>query len=956
MFSDLFKDYVTEISTYTSGNNSELTGFLMGSIAYFWESSVDTLTCIVTFQWLRHVHELPILLRETYAMVIEGRLIVKNGLVSSPDFYTMLTTPRYDSKNLVTGFFNGLFLALPCTLPQILALRAVALNGWPPALAMVTGAAAGTSLYLAIVLFGFDGVIHLMSDWHPFILAWGLWRTGHVASRAALRPDWSRYSDYIPGWWWRPHRWDEQARKINGRYFRGMLALAFLENHALGHYFGNLTVTPSPSVLETSETWWLFDTTGYWLGLTFGMVVWSTLVLKVWTVVYPLISGIFERLRIGSWTVNRYYHRLTVIGGLVFAMHTVPYYGADYLASGPLGLTYQDHLGRIDGAATQMIHMENTYDVDDTDLEPDELVLDNISFHDDTLTYFDRGLAVTERMALEIPTLMPENYWPNRYIRDESYEELAKRSQRTASSHTTVFKRHFDPFGHSYPKTMTVGLDDPNEYIYGLTENPYEEDKEEEEEDEIFGDDVFGIEIVDEDALYNVRANADDGDYMDVLGQAVYRNDAYAMLLDAHDFEAEDPMDGTVRLFRERAYNSPIFKSLVRLEAVSFIRSQPKVYHVNLDDDVALHQQRNVLSHYLTSLQDYKRRHIAGEMTIAKRPINQQFKGTLTHMRHYDAVRVFYPDPYRDDVTTAQDPSNLISPTVDVPGEKVLSYDQALYNRWHGTADAVLHEELMPMYAERQNKLAAGKQPRDREAYRMQTYAAGPMYFGWDASSRKLLINASRLPVPGNDGSKVSATGPLDAVPYFKFQAYPRAVYDDCRQYTLFDLTLPDDRPYLNRLRVLFGFYVQDEDEDVPHWVFEPSPPEGGDEYNDDALITGEGKTTEAEHRDILRRLPQYDWHWKRLFTANKYAVFVDDDEGRAMRYARRPYFEMGRLLPPKLDGVAWPGVLNDGLHVRFAECKTAYFGGVPLIPAFPFGIPPYEEDLPLQYQSRRSE
>ena len=951
MFSDLFKDYVTEITTYAGSTDSAVGNFLIGNIAFFWQGLVSTVTSIVTFQWLSHVHELPILLRESYVALIEGRFIARNGLVASPDFYTMLTTQYGDSKNLITGLFNGLFLALPCTLPQILALRAVVLNGWPPALAMTTGAAAGTSLYLAIVLFGFDGVTELMSDWHPLLLAWGLARTVEVASRAARSPDWAWYGEYRSGWWYRPHLWDDRARAVNGRYFRGMMSLGFFENHAIGHYFGNLTVTPSPSVLETSETWWLFDTTGYWLGLTVGMVVWSALVLRVWTVVYPWIVDRFEpMLRLSYRAVDRAYHRLTIVGGLVLALHAVPYYGADYLASGPFGLTYQDHLLRIDGAATRMIHMENTYDIENTDIEPDEMILDNVSFHDDTLTYFDRGLAITEGLPLEVPTLWPENLWFNRYVRDEAYEELARAAKGKPIPELTTYKRHYNPNNIDFPRTMNPGLDDPNEFVEEY--DTYADEDEEEDENEL-----FGIEILEEDALYNFRPDGDGGDYMDVLACAIYRNNAYTLQVDHSDTETPDWMDGTVRLFRERAYNSPIFKSLVRLETYSFVRSQPKAYHVDLHDDVALNKQRVVLSHYLTSLQNYKHRRPAdASMSFAVRPVNQQFKGTLTHMRHYDAVRVFYPDPYRDDVETATDGDNTVPQGVEVPGEKVLSYDQPLYNRWHDTADAVLHEELMPMVAERQDRAAAKNLHPDRDAYRMQTYAAGPMYFGWDASARKLMINASRLPVPGKDGGVVHSPAADTAPPYFKFQAYPEAVHDDCRQYTLFDLTLQKDRPYLNRLRMMFGFFAKDPDEDFPEWVFEPSPPLGSDETYDDEAIEAEGPTA-AEHREILRRLPQYDWHWKRMFLANHEEDVTDDDEAFAIRLARRPYFEMGRLLPPKLDGVAWPGVLNNGLEMRYAQRKVAYYGDRSPYPTdFPFGGIPNPDKMKMRYEPWRYE
>lgn len=902
MFSDVLKDYVTHLSFYADSTRLGWTSFLIGSVAYLWDCLSTLVTSLVTFQWLSHVHELPTVFRENYVALIEGKNVLKAGLVSEPDFYPMLTTDVLDSKNLITGLLNGLFLALPCTLPQIFALRAVILNGWPPAMALASGAAAGTSLYMGFVLFGFDGVIQLMIDWHPLILALGLVNVVTVTSRAALTPDWSEYDRMSWDWWLYPHRWDRTSRVVLGRQFRSMMALGFFENHAVGHYFGNLTVTPNPSVLETSNAWWLFDTTGYWLGLTFGMIAWSALVLKVWVWVYPWILWFFRGV---VWYKLRfYYHRLTVVGMLVFALHTVPYYGADYLASGPLGLTYQDHLLRIDGAATQMVHMERSFDVEDEEIEPDELYTDNISFHDDTITYFDNGLAITEMLPLEIPVLLPDAYWDHRYIRDETYEEMAKRTGKATPPGLTAFKRYFNPEKLQYATTMTIGLEDPNEETIQIDG---EKDEDEEDDDD---DDEVPAEIA-EEKTYRPDDIATGEDYMDALATTVYREDAYTMMIDKFDMEDEDELEAVVRLFRERCFDNAIFKSLLRLDAVPFLGGQPRNHHVNLHDDVALNGQRHALAHYLTSLQDYKRNHKVDDYTLAQRVTNQQFKGTLTHMRHYEAVRVFYPDPYRDDAVTAKDPGNvmpLVPTDMDV---KVLHYDQSLYNRWHDTADGVLHEELMPTYAERQNRPV---RVRDREAYRMQTYAAGPMYFGWDASARKLLINASRLPVPDDDVSVLSTVG---SPPYFKFQAYPRELYDDHRQYTFFDLTLDTDPEYLDKLRILFGFVLEDEDGETPDWELAEKVRRGdsGDDPVDDVI---------PQQREILKRLPQYDWAWRRLFLSIFNEEEEDDEFG--VRLARRPYFELGQVLPPKLDGVAWPGTIDTSLESRFERRQTGYF------------------------------
>lgn len=946
MFSDVFKDYVEHISTFSDTANNGLGDFLFGSVTFLVHSFVFTLTYIVSFQWLTHVHELPSVFRENYGTIIEGKNVVLQGLQLQPNFYALDSNDPADSKNLITGLLNGFFLALPCTAPQLLALRAIAVNGWPPAIALMLGTVAGQSLYMGLILFGFDNVTELMEDWYPCIIALGIRSLIRVVNDVVDRPDFARHTHTRWNWFLRLDEVVVGERVLMARQFRSMAALAFFENGAIGNY-GNLTATVNPSVLETGGNgWWFVDTFGYWLGLGLGNILWSLPIFWVWrTVCYPGLLAFFKAtadyspetywlkfrglysgpLTDRNFGAIRRYHQACLVGMVTLSLHSIPYYGADYLGSGPLGLIYQDNLLRVDHGATVTTVIENQKEHEDLTKDHEEHYF-QISFHDDNLIYFKAHKAIPEMVPQEILSLMPHAYWEYRHIREELYEDLAEAYKETITKleYMTPFKLSFNPLNLVYSHNLQPGLDDPND-----------------PELEEYIEEVRGRPLL---ANEPTPLHPNGLTYLDILAASVFREDAYTIPMDRWDDDLESAMDGTMRLFRERCWASPVFNTMLQMEAVPLLGAQPASDHVTVDDDSALFEQRHALNHYLDSLQRYKHRRsrfFREDNPFPKYVYNQQFKGSLVETREIDHVRVFLPDKFRDDRLSAWGPSGIEEFQEDRRElrEKVLSYDQTLYNRWPDAPDAVLHEELRGDLAAAPTLGKPGvvvpDHIKDRVGYRMQDTAAGPVYFGWDGPSRKLMINTSTLPVAGVSPATHNATHDDAHVPYFEFQAYPRAIHDVNRKYRLFDLNFdPEDKveaDMIERLRIIFGF-LQDEFylEDLEEWEKEVEKTEVAGDYDEVKHLSSQrlyqlsDNRPEDMQRKLLAKLPQYDWVNRRFdLDTDRYWEMDWDDVRIKLKF--RPYVEMGHALPPKLAGVAWPGTIDTTLGSRYEKAEAIY-------------------------------
>lgn len=321
----------------------------------------------------------------------------------------------------------------------------------------------------------------------------------------------------------------------------------------------------------------------------------------------------------------------------VMGLHTFPYYGLDYLTASGFGYIYQDRALHSFQPRTGYVAPEAVLD---KDWEWD-FTVDSSSFDDDH--------SVTEEYVLEYSTFPAEQGWVNR---DRIRQRLDGRDRERFRNYLYSF---FDPYGYKSSLFQSPELN------------------------------AEGIPLSAVDMPYLLSQ-------IDALQDAVFVEDDYYGDSDSTS-HGDNPYDYETycrRKFRDNFYGNPIYKTIMHGDMLSFLAGQPQSSNLFPEDEFDLYQRRFILQHYLDSLCQRKRSFFQKDKhSFAHRVYNQQFKGTLSFVRQYDAVRVFFPDL---DVKGNRE---------SFPETKELKFDQPLYNRYQNEYQDWLHEELRPNISSR---------------------------------------------------------------------------------------------------------------------------------------------------------------------------------------------------------------------------------------------------------------
>ena len=174
------------------------------------------------------------------------------------------------------------------------------------------------------------------------------------------------------------------------------------------------------------------------------------------------------------------------------------------------------------------------------------------------------------------------------------------------------------------------------------------------------------------------------------------------------------------REFREKYYSNPVYKALMHLDMHPFLWGEPNSYNLTVNEEIDLFKRRLILQNYLNTIQDYKKLVINNKESYAEKVYNQQFKGSLSLIRHFNAINLNF------DINK----NNSLNSEFNL--KKVLKFDQPQYNNFSNENKVFLHEEL-------------NKTNLDPSKYMVLNNTA-PLYIGWDSSLRKFLIKASYVP------------------------------------------------------------------------------------------------------------------------------------------------------------------------------------------------------------------
>jgi hypothetical protein len=331
-FTNALKDYIEQVNNLFILFDGNISFFVIikSTFLYVLDSFVLVGWYFISFQWLTDFVELPAMYKHHYSAILENRSVLETDLymILGRDFFSFLNKSHLNSNNFATGFLNSLFLAIPCSVPQILSLRALIINGVPAGISSALGTIFGQILFFGCILFGFESLLVPFLSFEPLTILAGsiilmniLYNMTHSPNFAILNL--SRKTELM-------------------NLFRTNFLLAWLEQICVYSYFGNLTVNGSSNLLATGDVhpWFLLTTFFYLLGLLIGSLMWTCLFGFLLLNLRNYCSRFAPNLPFLAF--NERFHPIFLCATIILSFSNIPYYGIDYVFYNPLGFVPED--------------------------------------------------------------------------------------------------------------------------------------------------------------------------------------------------------------------------------------------------------------------------------------------------------------------------------------------------------------------------------------------------------------------------------------------------------------------------------------------------------------------------------------------------------------------------------------------------------------------------------------
>nr|AOC61636.1 hypothetical chloroplast RF1 [Gloeotilopsis planctonica] len=626
-FANALKDYADQLNDLAVFFHDNFTFFvfLKSLFVYLFNSVKLGLVYIFSFQWLTDFIELPCNFKFNYISILKGDNLAETYV--NPTFFEFLEPKAINSNPFLTGIFNSFFLALPLSVPHLLAFRAFLMNGLPAGIISAAGTILGQFTFFICVLFGFESILMPFLTFEPFNYIFGfilvinvLYTITHNSNREVLNIKLT------------------QDLKVLINFFFLNFALAWTEQTSLFQYFGNLTASTLPTLLQGTEknltifSDFFLPTTFYLVGILVGSAIWTAFFGFLVTFFFNFVSQVFQ---IPYLFLNERTHKLLLVLTFTFCFTSVPYYGFDYLVSAPLGFLSQDK-------ALNFLKATTYYSVETAEREPAILYQQAVN-----PIPFDRPSQMEKTFKpdfflynFEDSSIDPENFWKNQNYRDprsSAFQTAQKSKAKNQVDEEILFREQV--FKKAFYKSSSDAV----------------------------------LQMKSPKPLENFERN------IDKLALKLFSPVAY----DYYNIN-KSPLDENKKVvrqqFRERFYKNPVYKALVNLDMIGFLQCQPSAYNLTAKEEEFLFLQRIILQNYLNSVSEYKTisTKTATSTSYAEKVYNQQFKGSLDLVRHYFSI-------------------DLASPTDLNLFEnfgKVLKFDQPLYKNSLNETNPFLHEEL----------------------------------------------------------------------------------------------------------------------------------------------------------------------------------------------------------------------------------------------------------------------
>jgi hypothetical protein len=676
------RDYVEVLNNLSDSFTGvvPITEFLSETLKYLLKTSQSGLVYLISLQWIRDFTLLPILIPQVSSSLYREIFFLENP---ANVFFSFLEIPSFRENTFFLGICNSIFFTLPFSILHILAIRRLFIKGVPAATFTIGGYLLGQWLFLACVIFGLRNILIPWLTIEPLNYIIGLiivFRVVYNMTQENLRE--------FSGW--------QQPQYLN--FFLTSCVLAWCEQTAIFQYLGNVNLAPTSSALDViSGSHSSFSHLCYLAGIGVGSIVftvlWGVLLFQIknWFIQYtPLfLSSFIQTINTGSF--------ILAIG---LSLSSLPFYGLDYLTTGPLGFVSQDKV------------FKNTV-LDQYNVKDSVLGLGISSQFDSVdidISPFDRGryLIFPERtmpFGFEDLNYRGEFEWTTRYDKVSTVTD----SRAGFLSLAKIFKKQKQEELIA-PGNATTELKD----VFPLQSR-------------------FSTDL--RDAVTSSRLESKEARFQDWYSLDSTNSSDDARPLESIFSEIQDtsfPLDflrttsvepGNIDLkIKQKYYSNPVYKNLLALDIDLFLNRQPKTFQLSAEEELDLYTKRRMIGAYHDSLRDYSKLPYANEFnnffdgskSFTNKVYNQQFKGTLRSV-----CRLF-------SLTSDSDSTELSN-------SLVLKYDQPLYTFQNAPVFSPYHEETLG-------------DAKTKTSPFLEDFISGPLYAGWDETLRKFVITNKFLP------------------------------------------------------------------------------------------------------------------------------------------------------------------------------------------------------------------
>ena len=331
VFVTAIRDYIDWINASFDALGQEMSvgQFLQQTFFYLASSLKVSFLYIATFQWLRDLAYLPILIPQYTEAIVKEQLYFTGNPVLN--VFSFAETPTLLQNKFLVGFFNSLFAALPFSCAHLIALRRFYVQGWPAAAATNLGIILGQVLVLAAVLFGWRGIVIPWLQFEPWNYIIGLTIILRIAFDMGRAGGVTQYREFAT-----------EYQKVFVSMGIGGLVLTLCEQSLIFQHISNLTFGLEPSFIEPATSTGINLTAQhslYIVGFILGSLVFTY--AFYWAAV-GFRFVVTQLFRITQVRFHAYYHQYSKLFITTLALSSIPFYGVDYFVTNPLGFVPYD--------------------------------------------------------------------------------------------------------------------------------------------------------------------------------------------------------------------------------------------------------------------------------------------------------------------------------------------------------------------------------------------------------------------------------------------------------------------------------------------------------------------------------------------------------------------------------------------------------------------------------------